>query len=149
MTEELKNNHNDFIIEMEGIVKVFPGVVALDHVDLFIEKGEIHGLVGENGAGKSTLLKILSGLYEKNAGRILIEGKEIQNLNVANAIKHGIRILAQNPEILPSLSIAENIFLESLPLKNGLIDNKKLEDDTIKKLEERIRYLENIIINLK
>ncbi|MCL4377524.1 MAG: sugar ABC transporter ATP-binding protein [Actinobacteria bacterium] len=125
--EELKN-HNNIMISMEGIVKVFPGVVALDHVDFFVKKGEIHGLVGENGAGKSTLLKILSGLYEKDAGRILIEGEEIQNLNVSNAINHGIRMLAQNPEILPSLSVAENIFIESLPLKNGLINNKKLND---------------------
>ena len=86
------------MVEMKGIVKAFPGVIALDHVDFSIIKGEVHGLVGENGAGKSTLLKILSGLYERDEGKIIIDGKEIANISVSDSINLGIRMLAQNPK---------------------------------------------------
>ena len=122
----MENLSKQNIIEMQGIIKRFPGVLAIDDVDFNVEKGQIHGLVGENGAGKSTLLKILAGLYKHDKGMITVDKEKIDYLDVGSAINKGIRLLAQNPEIFPSLSVAENIFMEDLPLRGGLLDNNKL-----------------------
>jgi putative multiple sugar transport system ATP-binding protein len=104
---------SDIILEMRGITKTFPGVKALDNVNLSVQRGEIHALVGENGAGKSTLMKVLSGVYPAGTytGQIFYEGQERHFADIATARKLGIVIIHQELALVPMLSIAENIFL--------------------------------------
>jgi ribose transport system ATP-binding protein len=102
-------------LEMRGIHKSFPGVQALNDVSLQILPGEIHALVGENGAGKSTLMKILSGAYPRDAGKILMDGGEIEIRNPADALHHGIVMIYQESSLSKELSVAENIFCGRLP----------------------------------
>ena len=102
------------LLEMKGITKVFPGVKALDNVDLEVKKGEVLALLGENGAGKSTLLKILSGAYQKDEGEIYIEGRKCTIDNPSDAYNLGIRIIYQELNYIPDLSVAENIFQGNL-----------------------------------
>ena len=97
-------------LEMRGIRKAFPGVVALDGVDLTLRAGEVHMLLGENGAGKSTLMKILSGAYRKDAGEILIDGLRAEIGGPRDALARGIRVIYQELTLVPQLSAAENIF---------------------------------------
>ena len=114
----------EYILEMKNITKVFPGVKALDKVNLSVKKGEIHALVGENGAGKSTLIKILSGVYPYGtySGSIVFEGTE-REFNSIKEVEHaGIACIHQELNICPDLSIAENIFLNEKPGKFGIID---------------------------
>src|SRR5688572_4604892 len=103
------------VLEMRGIRKQFPGVLALDGVDLSIEPGEVHVLLGENGAGKSTLMKILSGAYRKDSGDILIRGRDAAIACPADALARGIRVIYQELNLVPQLSVAENIFLGAAP----------------------------------
>jgi ribose transport system ATP-binding protein len=115
------------VLEMRGIRKHFPGVLALDGVDLTLHAGEVHVLLGENGAGKSTLMKILSGAYHKDAGEILIDGHDARIQNPRDALARGIRIIYQELNLVPRLSVAENIFLGSIPTRGlGLIDWTRL-----------------------
>ncbi len=100
-----------YIVNMQGIVKNFPGTRALDGVDLQIKKGEIHALLGENGAGKSTLMNILLGVYAMDEGKILYEGKELQIKSPAEALKLGIAMIPQELNLVPEASVAEKIFL--------------------------------------
>jgi ribose transport system ATP-binding protein len=104
------------------MTKRFPGTVALDHVDLVIERGTIHGLVGENGAGKSTLLKILAGDYRPTSGRVEIDGEEIEIVNPRRAHELGIGIVYQELSLLTNLSVAHNISLGSEPTGGLAID---------------------------
>lgn len=96
---------------MRKITKRFPGVKALDQVDFEVNKGEVHGLVGENGAGKSTLIKILTGAYQKDEGEIFINGEKVEITNPQQSIKLGIAAIYQELNLIPYLSVAENIFL--------------------------------------
>ena len=107
------------ILELRKISKRFPGVQALDAVDLDLVRGEVHALVGENGAGKSTLIKILAGIYQKDSGEIIFEGQPTEIPNPHRAITLGIATVHQDPEMAPELSIAENIFMGALPVKKG------------------------------
>ncbi len=117
------------IIELKDISLSFPGVKALDSVNLSVQKGEIHILLGENGAGKSSLVKTICGVYTQNSGDMVFDGKPYMPQNPLAAIKKGIRVVYQEFNILSYLSIAENIFFEKLPVKNGLVDYKKLNRD--------------------
>lgn len=99
------------ILEMRGITKTFPGVVALDQVDLDVAPGEVHAVVGENGAGKSTLMKILSGAYERDAGSIFLNGQPADISAPADAIRQGIGIVYQDLPLVPSLTVLANIYL--------------------------------------
>jgi putative multiple sugar transport system ATP-binding protein len=112
------------ILEMRGIRKTFPGVVALDNVNLQVRSGEIHAIVGENGAGKSTLMKVLSGVYPHGSysGEILYAGEERQFKDIGDSEKLGIIIIHQELALVPLLSIAENIFLGNEQSKHGVID---------------------------
>lgn len=105
------NNPNQIILKCKNISKKFPGVQALDDVDFECKYGEIHGLVGENGAGKSTLMKIIAGAYEKDNGTILIDGKEVNFKNTEDAIKAKVITVFQESNIIESLRVFENIFL--------------------------------------
>lgn len=114
---------NDLILEMRDINKSFPGVKALNMMNLSILRGEVHCLVGENGAGKSTLMKILAGTYQPDSGVIFIQGKEVKISNPSDAIDLGINMIHQELDLLPELSVLENIFLgHEFRKKNGFID---------------------------
>ena len=112
------------ILEMRGITKTFPGVKALDDVNITVKAGEIHALVGENGAGKSTLMKVLSGVYPHGtySGEIHYEGEERRFKGIADSEKLGIIIIHQELALVPLLSIAENIFLGNEIASGGVID---------------------------
>ena len=119
-------------LEMRGIRKTFPGVVALDAVDFTVEAGDVHMLLGENGAGKSTLMKILGGAYRKDAGDIRLNGVPVEISSPRDAINLGIRIIYQELNLVAQLSVAENIFLGELPTRRlpGAIDWPELHDRT-------------------
>ncbi|WP_061569342.1 multiple monosaccharide ABC transporter ATP-binding protein [Caldibacillus debilis] len=115
---------SDYILEMKGITKEFPGVRALDHVNFKVKDGEIHGLVGENGAGKSTLMKVLSGVYPYGSykGEILFKGEVCKFKDIKQSESLGIVIIHQEFALIPQLSIAENIFLGNEKTKRHIID---------------------------
>ena len=122
----------DIILTMEGIDKSFPGVHALDHVQLEIRKGEVLALMGENGAGKSTLMKVLTGIYTKDSGTILYEGKEVEFHSAKEAQEAGIVIVHQELNMLGHLTVAQNIFI-GREFKKGLsIDDKKMNEEAAK-----------------
>jgi ribose transport system ATP-binding protein len=108
------------LLELEGLTKRFPGVVALDGVDLSVAAGEIHALVGENGAGKSTLIKLLCGGYTPDDGEMRFSGAPYLPASPLAALKAGIRVVYQEFNLLPFLSVAENLFFDSLPRRYGL-----------------------------
>lgn len=110
------------LLELRGITKRFPGVLANDHVDLTVEPGEIHALVGENGAGKSTLMRILYGLYQPDEGTILFRGREVKITTPRKAIELGLGMVHQHFMLFPSLSVLENIMFGSEPVRRGFID---------------------------
>lgn len=103
------------LVSMEGIMKQFPGVLALDQCRFELHAGEVHALVGENGAGKSTMMKILTGVYKKDAGRIVYKGKEVEIANTKAAQNLGISIIHQELQLMPDLTIAQNIFIGREP----------------------------------
>jgi len=115
------------VLEMRHIRKTFPGVVALDDVDFELRRGEVHILLGENGAGKSTLMKILSGAYHKSTGQIFLEGAEVEIKNPRHAQTLGISTIYQEFNLIPHLSVGENIFLGREPARlPGLIDQRTI-----------------------
>jgi ribose transport system ATP-binding protein len=117
-------------LQMKGIGKRFPGVVALDAVDLDVHAGEVVALAGENGAGKSTLMKILGGLYQPDNGSILIDGREVQIRSVSDAARLGIGFVHQELNVLDNLTVADNVLLGREPRFAGyLIDRKKLNGE--------------------
>ena len=109
------------VLEMRGVTKRFPGVVANDHVDLDLRKGEVHALLGENGAGKSTLMNILYGLYRPDEGEILLNGKKVVFSSAKDAIDRGIGMVHQHFMLIPVMTVAENIVLEIEPTKAGVL----------------------------
>lgn len=108
-------NSNELLLKMEQIDKQFPGVHALDHVDFELRAGEVHILLGENGAGKSTLMKILSGSLSRDSGQITIQGQVVGELTPERSHELGIGMVYQELSLIPSLTVAENIFLGQLP----------------------------------
>jgi len=117
---------------MKKIVKDFPGVRALDHVDFEVRSGEIMGLVGENGAGKSTLVKVLSGAYQQDSGSIFIDRQEVKINSPHDALELGIRVIYQEVELVPDLSVKENIFMGHMPTNLGLLDERKMRRETLR-----------------
>jgi len=123
-------NDDKYILELKNVSKAFPGVQALKKINFNLKKGEVHSLVGENGAGKSTLLKILAGAYKKDTGVITLKGEEVKITDPKQALDLGISVIYQEFNLIPNLSIAENIFMGRAPRKkSGLIDFLKLHDD--------------------
>lgn len=108
---------NNYILTLKNITKEFPGVKALDDVTINIERGTIHGLVGENGAGKSTLIKVLAGIYQPNKGEIILDGKPCRFNSPIEARRAGISVVHQEIKLAEPLSVAENMFLGNVQLK--------------------------------
>ena len=109
------------VLEMRGITKRFPGVVADDRVDFELRPGEVHALLGENGAGKSTLMNILYGLYKPDEGEIALRGSRVSFASAKDAIDSGIGMVHQHFMLIPVMSVAENIVLEVEPTKAGVL----------------------------
>lgn len=132
-------NENNVFIELRNIRKIFPGVVALEDVDFDVRYGEVHALVGENGAGKSTLIKILGGAYQPDGGEILIEGKPVTIAATSMAQHFKIAVIYQEFNLVPDLSVAENIFIGREPkIGKSFINWKKINTDAaqiLKKLD--------------
>lgn len=125
------------ILTMKGIDKSFPGVHALDHVDLEVKKGEVHALMGENGAGKSTLMKVLTGIYSKDEGTITYEGKEVEFSNPREAQDVGIVIVHQELNMMSHLTVAQNIFIGREFMTGKIINDSRMNKEA-KKLFERL-----------
>ena len=120
----------ELILEVENVSKSFPGVQALDGVSFNLRMGEVHAIVGENGAGKSTLMKILSGVYQADQGTICYKGKTVNFRNVNQSHDAGIRIIYQELNLIPHLSVAANIFIGREPLTPfGTLDEKRMNAD--------------------
>ena len=128
---------NDYLLEMRNIVKTFPGVLALDEVSLSLAEGEVLALLGENGAGKSTLIKVLGGAYPADSGEIFIEGNSAQIKSPLDAWHQGVSIIYQEFNLIPDLTVRENIFLGKEITRRGFIDSDGERDKT-KSLFERI-----------
>ena len=122
----------EYVLEMSGISKSFPGVKALDKVNLRIRPNSVHALMGENGAGKSTLMKCLFGIYKKDEGEIKLEGKEISFLNSKDALEHGVSMVHQELNQVIQRNVMDNIWLGRYPTKHGLVDEEKMYKDTKK-----------------
>lgn len=128
---------SDYILEMNGISKSFPGVKALDDVMLNVRPGTVHALMGENGAGKSTLMKVLFGIYKKDAGEIKLDGVTVDVDNPNDALNKGIAMVHQELQPIKERSIAENIYCGRFPTKFGMfVDHKKMYQDTEELLKE-------------
>lgn len=125
---------NDYLLEMKNITKFFPGVKALDDMNFNLKPGEVHVLIGENGAGKSTLMKILAGAYAPEGGELLVDGKKITRFNPIAAQKSGIGIIYQEFNLIPYLTVAENIYIDHMPKKAGVFVDKKKMHEEAKKL---------------
>ena len=122
---------NKFILQMINITKEFPGVKALDNVNLNVRPGTVHALMGENGAGKSTLMKCLFGIYKKDSGKIYLEGKEIEFQNTRQALDNGVSMVHQELNQVRQRNILDNIWLGRYPKKGLFIDENKMYKDTL------------------
>ena len=120
-----------YVLEMENISKEFPGVKALDDVQLKLKPGTVHALMGENGAGKSTLMKCLFGIYEKNSGKILLDGVEVNFKSTKEALENGVSMVHQELNQVLQRNVLDNIWLGRYPMKGFFVDEKKMYNDTI------------------
>ncbi|MDO5444649.1 MAG: sugar ABC transporter ATP-binding protein [Eubacteriales bacterium] len=126
----------DKTLEFRHITKFFPGVKALSDVSFFAKGGEVLAFLGENGAGKSTLLKTLNGDYHPDEGQYLLDGKEVRFKNPHEAIENGISVIYQERQVLPELTVAENVYLGRLPVRGGLIDTRTVNQMTQKIIDD-------------
>jgi len=123
---------NEYILEMKSISKLFPGVKALDDVKLQVRPGTVHSLMGENGAGKSTLMKCLFGIYSIDQGEIILDGRKVQFSSPAEALENHVSMVHQELNQVLDQNVMENLWLGRYPIKGGLIDDKKMYEDTMK-----------------
>ena len=132
------------LIEMKNISKIYDnGVVANDHVNFSVNKGEIHALVGENGAGKSTLMKILYGIEKPTEGQIIIDGKEVSLIHHMMPLLPKLAWCTRTLCLVPSFTVAQNVVLGNEPVKNGLID----KDEVLKNYQGIIRTIWSICLS--
>ncbi|MBI1793515.1 MAG: ABC transporter ATP-binding protein [Chloroflexi bacterium] len=125
------------VLELRGITKSFPGVLANDDVNLTLEQGEIHALLGENGAGKTTLMNILYGLYKPDKGEILVQGKKVDVQDPNDAIAHGIGMVHQHFMLIPVMTVTENVMLGVEPTLNGIFLDKDKVAKHIREISEQ------------
>ena len=126
------------LLQMTGVTQTFPGVRALDNVDFSARAGEVHALMGENGAGKSTLIKVLTGVYHRDAGKVLLDGKAVHIRSPKQAESHGISTVYQEVNLLPQLSVAENLCIGRQPKTAGMLSwpkAKKHAQQALKRLD--------------
>jgi ABC-type sugar transport system ATPase subunit len=116
-----------YALECRGVRKLFPGVVALESVDLGVQRGEIHALVGQNGAGKSTLVKVLTGVYAPTEGEVRIEGRPIRMSSPADAEAAGVVIVHQDQQLVGAFDATRNIFLGRELTRHGLLDYSRMQ----------------------
>src|ERR1700732_497258 len=134
---------NEYVLSMEGISKQFPGVRALNNVELRTRKGSVHALMGENGAGKSTLMKCLIGIYVPDSGTITFKGETLHITSTHYALSKGISMIHQELSPVPQMTVAENIYLGREPLTwYGLVDMPKMN-------KMATELLERLHINIK
>lgn len=127
----MEKRDSDFVLQMIDISKEFPGVKALSNVNLNVRSGTVHALMGENGAGKSTLMKCLFGIYQKNSGKIYLEGKEVEFQNTRQALDNGVSMVHQELNQVRQRNILDNIWLGRYPKKGIFIDEERMYKDTI------------------
>ncbi len=125
------------VLEMRGITKAFPGIVANDQVDFELVAGEVHALLGENGAGKSTLMNILYGLYKPDAGEILLNGKPVTFHSAKDAIEAGIGMVHQHFMLIPVMTVAENIVLGTEPTREGILLDERGAEARVRELSKQ------------
>src|ERR671933_1579216 len=125
------------ILELRGITKRFPGIVANDRVDFDLMPGEVHALLGENGAGKSTLMNVLFGLYHPDEGEILVKGDPVRFHSPKDAINHGIGMVHQHFMLIPVMTVAENIVLATEPKHAGVLLDYDAARRRVRELSER------------
>jgi simple sugar transport system ATP-binding protein len=128
------------VLELRGITKRFPGVLANDHVDFDLRKGEVHALLGENGAGKSTLMNILYGLYSPDEGEVLLNGKPVHIGSPHAAIDAGIGMVHQHFMLIPVMTVAENIVLASEPKRSGVLLDTGAAEQRVRDLADRFKF---------
>ena len=126
----------EYVLEMNGISKSFPGVKALEGVNLRIRPNSVHALMGENGAGKSTLMKCLFGIYKRDEGEIKLEGKPINFINSKDALEQGVSMVHQELNQVLQRNVMDNIWLGRYPVKYGMVDEAKMYEDTKKIFDE-------------
>ncbi|HEY6069668.1 MAG TPA: ATP-binding cassette domain-containing protein, partial [Gaiellaceae bacterium] len=131
------------VLEMRGITKTFPGVLANDHVDFDLRKGEVHALLGENGAGKSTLMSILYGLYTADSGEILINGKPVQIHSPKQAIELGIGMVHQHFMLIPVMTVTENIVLANEPRRAGVFLDEPAAEERVAEVARSLNFAVN------
>lgn len=129
------------VLELKGITKRFPGVLANDHIDLTLEQGEIHALLGENGAGKTTLMNILYGLYQPDEGEIWVNGKKTRDESPTDAIKSGIGMVHQHFMLIPVFTVTENVMLGEESTRFGGILDRETAANRIRKISEQYNLL--------
>ena len=118
------------ILQMQGIQKYFSGVHALRGVNFELKAGEVHALMGENGAGKSTLIKVLCGIHKKDGGSVTYFGEDVSFNNIAESQDAGISVVHQELNMMPHLTVAQNMFIGREPKKGIMIDDKKMIADS-------------------
>jgi simple sugar transport system ATP-binding protein len=128
------------VLELKGITKEFPGILANDHIDFDLARGEVHALLGENGAGKSTLMNILYGLYSPDEGEILVKGERVHFSGPGDAIDHGIGMVHQHFMLVPVMSVAENIVLATEPRRGGVLLDYDAADRRVRDLADAFRF---------
>ncbi len=128
------------VLELRGITKRFPGIVANDRIDLELRRGEVHALLGENGAGKSTLMNVVYGIYKPDEGEILVKGAPITMHSAQDAIQHGIGMVHQHFMLIPVMTVAENIVLGTEPNTAGIFLDHRSADRRVRELAQSFNF---------
>src|SRR3954451_5266839 len=130
----------EHVLELRGITKRFPGIVANDHIDFDLRPGEVHALLGENGAGKSTLMNIVYGLYSADEGEILIKGEPVTLASPHDAIERGIGMVHQHFMLIPVMTVAENIVLANEPTHAGILIDQSAAERRVRDIAETFKF---------
>lgn len=137
-------NNNGYILSISNVNKQFPGVKALDNVSLNVEKGVVHGIVGENGAGKSTLMKILSGVYEKDSGTVIFDGETIENTTPSQSMEKGLAIIYQELNLVNTMSVGENVFLGRFSEMGGMRGVQKKAQEILDSIGSKVNSRQKV-----
>jgi general nucleoside transport system ATP-binding protein len=128
------------ILELRGITKRFPGIVANDHINFDLRRGEVHALLGENGAGKSTLMNVVYGLYKPDEGEIVVKGEPILLHSPSDAIERGIGMVHQHFMLIPVMTVAENIVLGNEPNRGAVFLDHAAADRRVRDLAKSFNF---------